>query len=127
MTPENPTPDNSTTEVSIHEISILDDSQIEDSGTETSQAAPVSLSVNEGADPTLMSEYQFIVNLLSRQDEVLKGLDELNERVLTAIEEISAQRQAEILAQNPKAAKSAEQASAAPATNEPSEGLKKAA
>lgn len=85
------------TQVDSHEESTNETAQMDDSQTEETN---INLSVTDGADPTLMTEYQFIVDLLSRQDEVLQGLDELNERVLATIEEISAQRQAEIEAEN---------------------------
>lgn len=86
MNPEMPTPTEST-DLEDSGLSQLEDSQTEDSG--------INLSVKRGADPTLMTEYQFIVDLLNRQDEVLAGLDELNERVLATIEEINTQRQLE--------------------------------
>ncbi len=47
-------------------------------------------------DVVKFSEYEFVADLLRRQDEVLKGLDQLNERIESVIDEISAVRQAEI-------------------------------
>jgi len=48
-----------------------------------------------------LSEYEFVADLLRRQDEVLNALDDLNVRIESAISEISAARQAEMEAANP--------------------------
>ena len=61
----------------------------------------ISISKNTLSAPP--ADHEYITKLLSRQDEVLSGLDELNERVLLAIEELNAARKSEQAPQTSKA------------------------
>lgn len=73
---------------------------VQESGEDV--AAELEAEVDAEADKdkvTKFSEYEFVADLLRRQDEVLNALDDLNDRIELAIKEISAARQAEIDAQ----------------------------
>jgi len=83
------------------------DDQIADAGPQAAQLTedtsshsepPVASDAPEAED--VLSGYDLVTDMMRRQDEVLGQLDDLNERIELAIDQISAARKSEIEALN---------------------------